>query len=123
MAEKEPISGRFGHGLGPRPVRRPPPEAPATPDEPSELSAAQKRSLAIVLITLGAVSIGTVAIVQAIDRRHCEADPERVGCDHRSSGAGSGGSGGSGYGGGGSGHTVSFGGFGGTGAAHGGGGS
>lgn len=110
---------KYGHGLGPRPVTR------LSLDQalfglPEPLSSGQKRTLAIALVALGSVSIGAFAIIQAIDRRNCEADPNRRGsCDHWTSSRS--GSGGGGYGGGGAGHSASFGGFGGSSGFYGGG--
>lgn len=102
---------------------------------PSGPSPRRKRSLTIALVSVGALSIGGFALMEAIDRRtKCNqdrADWDRSGCENSSSSGGSsshGGSSGSSSrssssGQSSSGHAVSFGGFGGTGAAHGGGGS
>jgi uncharacterized membrane protein YgcG len=150
MSEDEPRFDFFSHGLGPRRPRQQPPSTrkrslrvepegiaryghglgPPSPkfveveafDEATPLSPAQQRTLIIALLTLGAVSIGTLAIIEAIERHNCERDPQRASCDRTSASSysGSGGGGGSA---GGYGHSVSFGGFGSSSAGHYGGGA
>ncbi|PWB83340.1 MAG: hypothetical protein C3F11_07100 [Methylocystaceae bacterium] len=97
----------------------------------------RKRSLTIALVSVGALSIGGFALMEAIDRRvKCRqntGDWEQNDCAEsgsRSSSSSHGGSSGSSSHGSSSSqsssfsaHSVSFGGFGATGAAHGGGGS
>lgn len=113
-------------------VTRAPGGLPGGPSGPSQR---RKRSLTIALVSVGALSIGGFALMEAIDRRvKCRQDKgdweqsECEGSGSRSSSSSHGGSGGSSSHGSSSsqsssGHSVSFGGFGGTGAFHGFGGS
>ncbi len=121
-------------GSGGRPLASDKPKHVAEPLE--KPPAGQKRSLAVLLIMIGALPIGAVVTIDWIDRKlNCEPDPanpEEQICKHssgstyrRSSGwhwsSGFGGSSGSHWSSGGSTHGVSFGGFGHSGGFSGGG--
>ncbi|QGM98627.1 hypothetical protein [Methylocystis parvus] len=122
MADEKPNS--FGK-------RGPPPVVVHKPKPPGEIISGQKRSLAVSLALMGAVTLGAYETFDWIDRKlNCEPDPakpDELICKHSGSHGGSSSSyrrsGSAWHWGGGSGstHGVSFGGFGHSGGFFGGG--
>jgi hypothetical protein len=105
--------------------RGPPPVVVHKPKAPGETAfSGQKRSLAISLALMGALSLGTYEAIDWLDRKlNCEPDPanpEELICKHSGGGSTYRRSSGSWHWGGGSGstHGVSFGGFGHSGGFH-----